>query len=162
MLIISIAIDENKGIGYKGSLPWHLKEELKLFRRNTIHHTILMGQTTFDHMPGKLKERHTVVCSNDPEYKVDDEDVTVIYDLKKYLEEHENDDEVIFICGGASIYRQAYPYCRKAYVSFVKGEYEVDTYFDIFDINDWNIDKEEEYADFTYRELSRKSLPSEE
>ena len=51
MLIISIAIDENKGIGYKGQLPWHLKEELAIFKKNTIGKNIVMGQTTYDNLP---------------------------------------------------------------------------------------------------------------
>ena len=156
MLTISIAMDEKKGIGYKGRLPWHLKEELQLFKSNTMGKNILMGQTTYDGLPRKLKGRHTIVCSIDPEYTVDDPDAEVTYDLKKFLDEHEFSDDEVIVCGGASIYRQAYPFCSKALISFVKGEYETDTRFDIFDLNDWNIDKEVEYEDFIYRELSRK------
>ena len=150
-------MDPNKGIGYKGALPWHLKEELKLFKRNTLHKNILMGQTTYDGLPRKLVDRHTIVCTIDPEYSTDDPDAEVIYDLKSFLEEHQDDEEEYIICGGASIYKQAYPYCKKAWISFIKDEYEVDTHFDIFDINDWNIDKEIEYDDFIYRELSKSS-----
>lgn len=156
MLVISIAMDENQGIGFQGALPWHLKEELKLFKENTLHHTVLMGQTTYDGLPRKLVDRKMVVCTNDENYCVDDEDVEVIYDLIPYLEAHQDDEEIIFVCGGASIYRQAYPYCKKAYVSFVKGTYEVDTYFDVFDLEDWDIEKEVEYDDFLYREMVRK------
>lgn len=157
MLIISIAMDENKGIGYKGQLPWHLKDELQIFKRNTIGKNILMGQTTYDCLPRKLKDRHTIVCTIDNNYVItDDPEAEVIYDLKSFLEQHEFDDEEYIVCGGASIYRQAYPYCHKAYVSFVKGQYEVDTYFDIFDMEEWNEDVREEHDDFVYTELSRK------
>lgn len=156
MLTISIAMQENKGIGYKGRLPWHLKEELKLFKNNTIGKNILMGQTTYEGLPRKLKDRHTIVCSIDPEYRVDDPDAEVTYDLKKFLEEKEFSDDEVIVCGGASIYRQAYPYCQKALISFVKGEYEVDAYFSVFEMSDWQIDKEVEYEDFIYREMSRK------
>lgn len=156
MLIISIAMDENKGIGYKGALPWHFKEELQLFKANTLNHNILMGQTTFDGLPRKLVDRHIYVCSADPNYTVEEEDVTVIYDLDAFLKEHENDEEIYFVCGGASIYRQAYPYCKKAYISFIKGTFEVDTYFACYDEADWEVEKEVEYNDFIYRELTRK------
>lgn len=156
MLTISIAMQENKGIGYKGRLPWHLKEELKLFKNNTIGKNILMGQTTYEGLPRKLKDRHTIVCSIDPEYRVDDPDAEVTYDLKRFLEEKEFSDDEVIVCGGASIYRQAYPYCQKALISFVKGEYEVDAYFSVFEMSDWQIDKEVEYEDFIYREMSRK------
>ena len=158
MLIISIAMDKNQGIGIKGSLPWHIKEELKLLKSNTLHKNIVMGQTTYDHMPRKLVDRHMIIASIDPEYKVDDPDAEVIYDLKQFLIDHQDDEEEYIICGGASIYRQAYPYCKKAWISFIKGEYEVDTYFDIFNLEDWNIEKEVEYEEFTYRELSKKEI----
>ncbi|MBQ2213625.1 MAG: UDP-glucose 4-epimerase GalE, partial [Erysipelotrichaceae bacterium] len=156
MLTISIEMDENKGIVIKGRLPWHLKEELKLFKSNTVGKTILMGQTTYDGLPRKLKDRHTVVCSIDPQYKVDDPDAEVTYDLMKFLNEKEFSDDEVIVCGGASIYRQAYPFCHKALISFVKGDYEVDTHFDIFDMNDWEVVKEVEYEDFIYREMNRK------
>ena len=156
MLTFSIAIDENKGIGFKGKLPWHLKEELQIFKNNTVGKNIVMGQVTYDHLPSKLKDRHTIVVSSDPSYSLSDPDAEVINDLSAFLKEHEKDAEEYIICGGSSIYRQAYSRCQKAYISFVKGKYDVDTWFDAFDIEDWNVVKEEEYADFTYMELERK------
>ena len=156
MLTISIAMDENRGIGYKGRLPWHLKEELKLFKNNTLGKTILMGQTTYDGLPRKLTGRYTVVCSVDPNYKVDDPEAEVTYDLMGFLNEKEFSDDEVIVCGGASIYRQTYPFCHKALISFVKGDYEVDTHFDIFDMNDWEVVREVEYEDFIYREMNRK------
>ena len=35
MISFSVAFDPNKGIGIRGALPWHLKDELKIFKRNT-------------------------------------------------------------------------------------------------------------------------------
>ena len=153
MLITIVAIDENKGIGLKGKLPWHLKEDLQLFKQNTLHHNILMGQTTYDNLPGPLKDRYITVVSIDPEYKRDGVEVT--NNLIEFLKEHENDETEYIICGGASIYRQAYPYAKKAYISFIKKEYEVDTYFDMYKPEDWEIVNEEEYEEFVYRELRR-------
>ena len=154
MISFSVALDPNKGIGYKGALPWHLKDELKLFKQNTLFKNIVMGQTTFDGLPRKLEDRYITVISLDPEYSV--EGVSVVNDLMAFLEEHKEDETEYIICGGASIYRQSYPYCSKAYVSFVKEEYETDTKFDAFDLNDWDIVKEEDHPDFIYRELIRK------
>ena len=154
MISFSVAIDPKKGIGYKNVLPWHIREELQVFKRNTLFKHIVMGQTTFDNLPGKLKDRYITVVSLDPDYHP--EDVEVYHDLIAFLEEHENDEEEYIICGGASIFRQAYPYAKKAYVSFIKKEYEVDTYFDVFDLKDWEIVEEEDHEEFIYRLLSRK------
>ena len=154
MISFSVAIDPNKGIGIKGSLPWHIKEELQLFKQNTMNKYILMGQTTYDNLPNSLPGRKVIVVSIDPEYKK--EDVEVTHDLIKFLQEHQNDETEYIVCGGASIYKQSYEYASKAYVSLIKKEYEVDTKFDTFNLDDWNIIKEVEYNEFVYRELSKK------
>ena len=153
MISFSVAIDPNKGIGIKGSLPWHIKEELQLFKQNTMNKNILMGQTTYDNLPGSLPGRKITVVSMDPNYHKDGVEVT--NDLIQFLKDHQKDETEYIVCGGASIYRQAYPYASKAYVSFIKKEYEVDTKFDVFDLNDWNIDLEEDHEEFVYRKLSR-------
>ena len=154
MISFSVAIDPNKGIGIKGSLPWHIKEELQVFKQNTMNKNILMGQTTYDNLPGNLPGRKITVVSIDPEYKR--EGVEVTNDLIKFLQDHQFDETEYIICGGASIYRQSYPYASKAYVSFIKKEYEVDTRFETFDLKDWNIIKEVDHQDFIERELIRK------
>ena len=118
-----------------------------------MNKTILMGQTTYDNLPNKLEGRHVIVVSADPDYTTDTD---VIHDLIGFLETHKADIKEYIICGGASIYNQAYKYCNKAYVSFVKGDYQVDTYFDKFDLDDWNTSFETEYDKFTYKELLRK------
>lgn len=156
MISFSVAVDPNYGIGFKGKLPWHIKEELQVFKANTLHKNILMGQTTYDNMPGKLKDRHTIVISIDPNYTVEDEDASVENDLIAFLKKHQDDETEYVVCGGASIYRQAYPYASKAYISFIKKEYEVDTHFDCLNLDDWIITKEEDHQDFIERELKRK------
>ena len=156
MISFSVAIDPNKGIGIRGSLPWHIKEELQLFKRNTMNKTILMGQTTYDNLPGSLPGRKVIVVTLDPNYSKDGVEIT--NDLIKFLVDHQYDETEYIICGGASIYKQAYPYASKAYVSFIKKEYEVDTKFDIFDLNDWDILEQEDHEEFIYRLLKRKGV----
>lgn len=155
MISFSVALDPKHGIGYKGKLPWHIKEELQVFKSNTIHKNILMGQTTFDHMPGLLKDRHTIVVTNDLNYKVDNKDVEVIYDLISFLKKHESDETEYVICGGASIYKQALPYAKKAYISFIKKEYEVDTYLNDLDLSKFKLIKEIEHDEFIEREFEK-------
>ena len=40
MISFSVAVDPNLGIGINGSLPWHIKEELQLFKANTLNKNI--------------------------------------------------------------------------------------------------------------------------
>ena len=154
MISFIVAFDPKQGIGIKGSLPWHIKDDLMLFKQNTLNKNIVMGQTTYDNLPRKLVDRKITVVSIDPQYKADAVDVT--NDLIAFLEKHKDDETEYFICGGASIYKQAYPYAKKAYISFVKKEYEVDTWFEVYKESDWNIIKEVDYPEFVYKELVRK------
>lgn len=155
MISFSVALDPNKGIGKNGSLPWHIREELQLFKANTMGKNIVMGQTTYDNLPNKLEGRDKTIVSIDLSYRPDG--VKISHDLIQFLKDHENDDEEYIICGGASIYRQSYPYAKKAYVSFIKKEYDVDTKFEEFNLEDWEIVKEVEYEEFVYRELKRNA-----
>lgn len=154
MISFIVAFDPNQGIGIDGGLPWHIRDDLLLFKQNTLNRHIVMGQTTYDKLPRKLVDRKITVVSIDPEYTA--EDVEVTHDLIAFLEEHQYDETEYFICGGASIYRQAYPYATKAYISFVKKEYKVDTYFGVYEESDWDVVKEVDYPEFTYKELIRK------
>lgn len=156
MISFSVAVDPKFGIGKDNVLPWHIKEELKLFKANTINHNILMGQTTFENLPRKLKDRTVIVVSNDLNYMPSDEDALLERDLISFLEKHQDDAEEYIVCGGVSIYRQAYKYAKKAYVSFVDKEYDCDAFFDGFNMSDWNIVEEVKYEEFTYRKLERK------
>ena len=71
--------------------------------------------------------------------------------LKDYNEED------IYIIGGASIYKQFLPYCKKALVTRVDREFSADTYFPNLDQDDeWEITSESEeqtYFDNTFEFL---------
>lgn len=154
MLIAIAAVDQNWGIGLNDKLPWHISEDLALFRKNTLNQKVIMGRKTYENLPGKLKNREIYVVTSDENYRR--EDVTVINDFEGFLKQHQFDDEVYFIAGGASIYRQAYPYLFKFYLSVVKGKFEVDTYLDCVDLNDFDCEYKEEHMQFTYYQLVRK------
>mgnify|MGYP003184184806 CR=1 FL=1 len=39
-----VAMASDRGIGYRGALPWHLPDDLKTFKRLTTGHPVLMGR----------------------------------------------------------------------------------------------------------------------
>jgi len=58
------AQDENGGIGKQGRLPWHLPEDLKNFKKLTLHHPVIMGRITWEGLPLKpLPQRRNIVIS---------------------------------------------------------------------------------------------------
>lgn len=149
MFSLVVAMDRQKGIGLSNSLPWHISEELRHFKALTLNRTLIMGSKTFNSLPKALDNRTILTVSRT---KGD------IKDLISFLEEHKDDDFEYLIAGGAEVYKHSYKYCKKAYVSFIKGTYNNDTYFDLFDINDWDIIYTEEFDEFVYKELKRKDV----
>ena len=149
MFSLVVAMDRKKGVGLNNSLPWHISEELRHFKALTLNKTLIMGSNTFKSLPNALDKRTILTVSRTN---------GDINDLISFLEEHLDDEYEYIIAGGAEIYKQSYKYCSRAYVSFVKGDYDDDSYFDLFDINDWDIIYTEEYDEFIYKELRRCTI----
>ena len=61
-----------------------------------------------------------------------------------------NNKEDLFVVGGASIYKLAIPYANRLYISIIKGEYEGDTYFPKFNLDDFKIISENETEKVIY------------
>lgn len=158
MLALIVAMDPCQGIGLDSFLPWRIKEDLQLFKKTTEHHTIVMGETTFSGLPKPLPNRHTIVISRKEDLSFDNPDVSVEHDLLALFDRYQQSDEVVYICGGASIYKQALPYVEKMCISHVKKEYTVDTYFPTVDWSKFEKTKEVEYEEFIYCEYCRKGL----
>ena len=115
MFSIIVAYDENRGIGKDNNLVWHIKDDLKLFKEHTINKRIVMGRKTFESIGNPLPNRHTLIVSNNK--KENGENYSYIDDFSTFLKENMNTSEEIMICGGANIYRQALPYCKKLCIS---------------------------------------------
>ncbi len=155
MFSLIVAYDENKTIGYKGNIPWHLSEDLKQFKLHTINKRIVMGSNTFKSIGKPLPNRHTIVVTSN--IKENSDNVTYISDLVSFLEENKDTSEEIMICGGASIYKQALPYCKKLYISLVDGVHEGDAYFPDFDISNYSLTNKTKFDGFTLLEYAIKN-----
>jgi dihydrofolate reductase len=61
------AVGRNGVIGDGRSMPWHLSEDLRYFKRQTMGHPMVMGRRTFDSM-GALPGRRSVVVTRQPRW----------------------------------------------------------------------------------------------
>ena len=116
MITIIVAADKNNLIGKKGTdngMPWHNSEDFKHFRSTTLNHTLLMGKTTYQAIGKPLPKRHTIVLS----HNFEDERVEVVDDLVGTIQSFKERGEDLFISGGASVYKQALPYCDQILLS---------------------------------------------
>lgn len=131
MFSIIAAIGKNNEIGKKGHLIFNIKDDMRFFRETTKGHTVVMGKTTWLSLPSKLKNRKNVVISYDD---VPGEPDEVISDLGRYIEEHKDSDEEIFIIGGGSIYQAFLPYAKTLYLTEIDAtDLEADVFFPAFD-----------------------------
>ncbi len=62
-LDLIVAYDKNKAIGYKGTLPWNLPEDLAHFKELTMGHVVIMGRKTFESIGRALPGRINIVVS---------------------------------------------------------------------------------------------------
>jgi len=130
------AIAENRVIGNKNSLPWHLPADFKYFKAQTLNKPIVMGLKTFESIGSKpLPNRKNIILNNNPNYKIP-ENCFLARSIEEALEMTKNEDEVM-ICGGASVYRQFLPLADRLYLTYIHQNFEGDTLFPEFNINEW-------------------------
>jgi dihydrofolate reductase len=66
MINLIVAIDEEFGIGKNNSIPWHISEDLKNFKRLTINNVCIMGRNTWTSLPSQfqpLPNRKNIIIS---------------------------------------------------------------------------------------------------
>lgn len=144
MLSIIAAIAKNNVIGKDNKLIWHISEDLKRFKEKTLNHPIIMGRKTFESLPKLLPERHHFVLTNNKNYLINNQNVTIVHSIEELLKITDNDLEY-FIIGGAKIYEEFLPFCNKLYITHIDKEYDGDAYFPIIDENKWTIVDPEPY-----------------
>jgi dihydrofolate reductase len=138
------AMDLNRGIGYKGTIPWKLSADMKFFKEMTSGRDqggfLAMGRNTFKSV-GDLPKRFTYVVTHDtnahdPEFCFWDEVKHTYVTLEQLLSIIAKDDDVnrrMWVCGGAQIYNLLLPYCNELWLTIILDEFEVDTYMPEFD-----------------------------
>lgn len=156
MFTLIVAMDQAGNIGKSGWMPWHLPEDLKLFKQRTLGHTIVMGKTTYLGIGKPLPNRTNLVVTHDLTLQAFHPGIETIHDFTSYLLENQATMEEIFICGGAGVYMQALPYCDKLIITEVDGVYDADTSFPVYDRAEFDLASSEEYPGFSIKTLIRK------
>lgn len=162
MISIICALADNNAIGYNNDLLYHLREDLRRFKALTTGHTVIMGRRTFESLPkGALPNRRNIVLTSNPSNSWPGTEVFA--NLHDALEACKEDEEV-FIIGGASVYKAAFPIADRLCLTHVHATPEhADVYFPEFDPSQWECTfREEHEADernekpFTFADYVRK------
>ena len=122
-LALIAAVGPNRVIGRGGSLPWHIGEDLRRFKRLTTGSAILMGRKTWESLGRSLANRRNVVLSSHQHtgveaYRTIDAALTALEGQEK-----------VFVIGGAQVYATVLNRADALYLTLVDQSVEGDAYF---------------------------------
>lgn len=146
-LIIIAAIGKNGELGYNNNLIWHIKEDLKFFKEQTINHTIIMGRNTFESLPKLLPNRHHIVLTHHKEGLPNEVEICQSYE--EAIDTLRKIDDNIYCIGGASIYKLFLNDTDEMLLTEIDETSQASVYFPEFDKNNWErqiLSKNEENA----------------
>ncbi|MBU0980761.1 MAG: dihydrofolate reductase [Nanoarchaeota archaeon] len=146
-MIIIAAMTEKKIIGKGNELPWNIPEDMHNFRELTLGNTCIMGLKTYESIGKALPNRNNIILSLKP---VEIPGVDVCTTIPEAIEKAESYGNDIFICGGASIYKQFLPLADTMYISWIKEDYEGDVFFPEWDENEWEEANREDMGPFEF------------
>lgn len=135
MLSLIVATTEEGVIGKEGTLAWRIPKDLQYFKKVTMGKTMVMGRKTFESLPGMLPGRKHVVLTRNRDLSFP-EGVEVLHDLEEVLKYRDLSEEVMII-GGGELFQYFVPYCEKLYITYVKKEFQGDTYFPLDKLTDF-------------------------
>jgi len=145
MITILVAFDDNRLIGRDGKLPWHIPEDLALFKKRTMGQIVVMGRKTWEGLPKRplVGRINVIISSNFIEvpntHSLRPNPMRIYNSLKQAVKDvgsHRRPwpknwypQPDIFIIGGGQLYRSAMKIADRIIVSKIHGKFEGDTYF---------------------------------
>lgn len=124
-------------IGFEGSMPWSLPEDLKRFKELTVSHPVIMGSRTWESLNPKfrpLPNRDNIVVSRNRDFQALGAIVVEGIDEALDLARQDSipydglDRSEIWVIGGAQLFDQMLPMASKIYVTEIDAEVDADTY----------------------------------
>lgn len=119
----------NRVIGRQGKLPWHLPEDLKWFKKLTLGQPVLMGRKTAESLEKPLPKRRNLVLSRSDSILAEGfERLSSVAQVDALQLEG-----VVWVIGGAEIFRLLLPRIQEVYLSHVHEVHEGDTFLPAFE-----------------------------
>ena len=131
-----VAVYADWGIGAKGTQPVVLKADRAHFRAVTDGAAVLVGRRTLADFPGgkPLKDRHNIVVTRQ---NIEIEGAEVVHSTEEALAAAARQPRCLVI-GGASVYRQFFPWLDKIYLTKIALTPTSDSFFPDLDADpDW-------------------------
>jgi dihydrofolate reductase len=151
LITLIVAVADSGVIGRDNTLPWHLPEDLKRFKRLTMGKPIVMGRKTFESIGKPLPGRQNIVVTRDTNYRR--EGVTVVHDAEAALraagQVAGGTAEVmpeVMVIGGAELFRALLPRAGRIHLTRVHGNIPGDVMWPALDAREWNVVERESHA----------------
>ena len=128
------AMSENRVIGNRGDIPWHLPEDFKWFKKTTMGDILVMGRKTYESIGRPLPGRDTYVLRRTPREITGVHSFTDLDALDQLIT-----NQTIWIAGGGEIYKQMLGKCSELYLTRVHRSVTGDAFFPEFE-SDFQLD----------------------
>lgn len=153
------ALSENHVIANDNGIPWDIPEDLEHYKRTVKGHLTVCGRKTYEVTP-VVPGRESVVITGQEDYDTGSENAYVANSIEEavtMVEDIADEEEVVQVIGGESIYSAFLDYADKMVLSHVHGEYEGDIKFPEFNEDNWIVEDQESHDRFDIRWYSRIS-----
>lgn len=139
-LALIAAQAKNRCIGRDNQMPWHLPEDLRYFKAQTLGKPIIMGRNTYLSLGRPLPGRLNIVLTRDTGFTA--EGIRVVHTLEQAIalatsDAKEKGVEELMIIGGAQLYQQALPLADRIYLTELADSFAGDTFFPELDPAQW-------------------------
>jgi len=158
-LSIIVAMAENRVIGCKNDLPWHIPEDLRRFKALTLGKPCIMGRKTYESILARLGRplsgRPSIVVSRSGKITMED-GVLMAGSLAEALAAARKiaKDEIMVI-GGAQIYEQAIEMADIIYLTRVHQSPDGDAFFPLIDPALWKGSARESHGGYDFMTLRK-------
>lgn len=154
-LYLIAAMTKDRVIGSGGKMPWHVPQDLQLFRKITTGNIVVMGRKTYESIGKPLPDRENIVLSRKPI-----EGVKVCGSILEAVRIGEQSDKKLFFIGGAEIYGQVINIVSHMLISWINESYKGDSYFPEIDFSEWHEADKAYYDDFKMIHYTRRQSSS--
>ena len=137
-LSLIAAMDQNGVIGAEGGMPWHIPDDLRWFKQQTLNKPILMGRRTFESIGRALLKRRNLVLTRDSNFMADG--VERVADVQQAIDIAAADGAAeLMVIGGAQIYGLTLERAHTLQLTRIDAAYTGDTWFPEIEWEAWQL-----------------------
>jgi dihydrofolate reductase len=141
---IIVAMARNRVIGQRGTIPWKVPGEQRMFRRITLGHALIMGRKTHEDIGHPLPGRLNIVVSRRSGYRA--EGCLTAGSLAEALALCPAGETEAFIIGGGQLFAEGMALADRIYLTEISVAVEGDTFFPDLPASDFTLRSSEPVA----------------